>query len=241
MAESLRAFQLSLGKYLRDPAHESLPPGLPPRRLRVYEELLFNNLCGFIDNCFPVCKRLTDEKVWKEICRSFFCEWRSQTPYFHEIPQEFLSFLNNSDWPEKLPPWFSELALYEWVELHLDTQPSAVTNALPQTSGLITVNDLIMNLAFNWPVHKIGPDFQPDEPAQTFLVVMRNTKHQIKFIEINAATSLLVGICQQEPLSREDLITQVGTALSSHSDDHFRDYANQIIEDMIGYGIFIQQ
>jgi hypothetical protein len=241
MTDSLREFQLALGKYLRDPAHEPSPPNLPPRRLRAYEELLFNNLSGFVDSCFPVCKRLTDDRVWKELCRSFLREWRSKSPYFHEIPQEFLNFLENSNWPESLPPWFSELASYEWVELHLDTQTSAVTNAPPQPSGLIAANDLIMNLAFNWPVHKIGPDFQPDQPVQTFLVVMRNKIHQIKFIEINAATSLLIDISQQEPLSREELIKRVGTALRCQSNDYFKDHANQIINDLIGYEILVQR
>lgn len=240
MAESLRAFQLSLGKYLRDPVHESSPPDLPPRRLKVYEELLFNNLCGFIDSCFPVCKNLTDDGVWKELCRSFFREWRSQTPYFHEIPQEFLSFLEKSDWPEKLPPWFSELALYEWVELRLETQTSALTNPQSQHAGLITASDLIMNLAFNWPVHKIGPGFKPDQAEHTFLVVIRNKIHQINFIEINAATSLLINISQQETLPREALINQVGTALRCPVDDNFSDYANQIINDLISHEVLIQ-
>ena len=33
------------------------PAGVPARRMEVYNELLFNNICGFLDACFPLCRR----------------------------------------------------------------------------------------------------------------------------------------------------------------------------------------
>lgn len=237
MADSLRAFQLSLGKYLRDPDHEPVPIGLPPRGLKVYEELLFNNICGLIDSCFPVCKDLMGDTIWQALCRRFLREWRSQTPYFHEIPQEFLNFLNTQDDAQTRPPWFTELAYYEWVELHLDTHPSSPSKP---SLNAITANPHMMNLGFNWPVHEIGPDYLPDQPCPTFLVVMRNDQQQIQFIEINAATSLLLDICQPQPLTRATLINKIAAAMQCPCNETFTAHAERMIDNLVTQGILLE-
>ena len=59
---SFQLFQHDFGLHLRDPRVAARPNGVPPRRARAYRELLFNNVCGVIDACFPVCRELLGER-----------------------------------------------------------------------------------------------------------------------------------------------------------------------------------
>jgi hypothetical protein len=55
--------------------------------MQVYNELLFNNLCGFLDTCFPVCPALLGEKRWRRLNRTFYRDSPLHTPWFREIPR----------------------------------------------------------------------------------------------------------------------------------------------------------
>ena len=50
------------------------------------------------------------------------------------------------------------------------------------------------SLQYRFPVHQIGPDFQPEEPGEqaTFLVVYRDRDHAIGFLAINPVTARLL-------------------------------------------------
>ena len=54
----LRAFQSAFAGHLRSPVKAGRPSGVPARPAKIYRELVFNNITGFIDACFPVAKSL---------------------------------------------------------------------------------------------------------------------------------------------------------------------------------------
>lgn len=232
----LRQFQLGFGRYLRDPAAETLPPGIPPRRARIYEELLFNNLCGFINKCFPVCRSVIDAARWQDLCRKFFRDWRSQTPIFSATPGEFLVYLEQVQ--AQFPPWFYSLAHYEWIELGLDVFDERVDERELATlsepvPGTITVRPEVCNLSYDWPVHRICRDYQPEAQAQTFLVVLRTAGQQINFIEINAATSMLIDLVRQTPLSRAAIAIALSQRFNRELNSGFAGFCDQIIDALI--------
>ena len=83
---AFQQFQRALAQHLRDPHHTRRPAGVAPGRMTVDNELLFNNVCGFVDSCFPVCRELLGEARWRRLCRTFYRDWPSHTPWFREIP-----------------------------------------------------------------------------------------------------------------------------------------------------------
>ena len=56
------------------------------------------------------------------------------------------------------------------------------------------LSPLVWNLSYQYPVHKIGPGFEPDvpPPEATYLVVYRNRDDEVGFLESNAATARLL-------------------------------------------------
>ncbi len=238
VVESLREFQLSLGRYLRDPRNVKPPKGLDSRRLKIYEDLLFNNISGFVNGCFPVCRQVLGSDQWQALVRRFFCDWRCQTPYFHEIPQEFLLFLGEQS-KVPSPPWLEELAHYEWVEMAVDTRDETLADS-PQEPGVIRVNPTAFNLQYQWQVHLIDASFRPRTPQLTCLVVYRNKNSKVQFVEVSAATSLLISILERRALTRGELLCKLADAMNcSPEDSQFHDFANQALDSLIDQNILL--
>jgi len=241
MHKSWQKFQLDFGRYLRDPAQQALPEGVLPRRAKVYEDLLFNNICGFLNSCFPVCQKLINEQAWQDLSRAFYRDWRCHSPRFNDIPKEFLDFLASEKSPELAYPWFWQLAHYEWIELAVDTfDESGVAKQAPASRESLSVNPSLHNLIYDWPVHRISPDFLPEQTIQTFLIVYRNARHEVCFTEINAATSALIHLFQLGQQEPEPGLGKLAEHLHLPASDSFMNFGKQMIEDLIQQGVLIQ-
>lgn len=232
----LRAFQLTLGKYLRSPDTETLPLGIDARRARVYEELLFKNVSGFINSCFPVLKRLTKATDWNNLIRDFFKQWRATSPLFKDIPEEFLQYLQQSAALEQLPPWFFELAHYEWVELYIDTADVKIPRPQPTK---VTLNQPLLALIYQWPVHQICQEYQPNTPQQSCIIVYRNNDNQVNFIETNPATILLLQMLEKQPLAKDTLYAHLAAALKRPLNSQFKGFCEAIIKDLTQQSVLI--
>jgi hypothetical protein len=193
-------FQHAFGRHIRDPRGVPRPAGVPARRMAIYNELLFNNLTGFLDACFPVTRSVLGERRWRRLNRAFFREARCHTPYFREIPREFLRWLPN----DAGPAWIPELVHYEWVELALDVVEVETPAHDPQgdlIDGKPVLAPALMNLAYQWPVQRIGPNYRPRKPRPTHLLVYRDAVDAVRFVELNPVSARLVTLLQAGKLS----------------------------------------
>ena len=193
----LRDSQMQMARYLRNPSGETAPEGIEARRLQVYLDLVYNNIEGFIRGAFPVLHSLYKDEDWHGLVREFIDVHRCHTPYFLEISQEFLRFLMEDFTPRECdPPFITELAHYEWVELALDVAEDVLPVSAPMTTAATTVvaiSPLAWVLGYAWPVHQIGPGFQPQEPGEPcYLAVYRDASDNVQFMALNAATARLL-------------------------------------------------
>ena len=216
--ERLRRAQFEFAAHIRDPEHAPAPGGIEDRRMAIYRELFFNNVRDLLGRSFPVLRKLLGEDAWSAMVRDWLVRHRAQTPLFLELPQEFLQYLLEERAPlDDDPPFLAELAHYEWVELAL-----AIDEREPELPGVDADGDLLEGrpvlsplawpLAYAWPVHRISPDFQPAEPPAeaTRLVVYRDTRDRVGFLEINIVTARLLELLGEEaaprPTGRECLL-----------------------------------
>lgn len=235
MLEPWQKFQSEFGRYLRDPDSETLPEGVIPRRAKVYEDLLFNNVCGFLNTCFPVSKTILGKQEWLNLSRQFFRDWRCHSPRFNDIPKEFLDYLVSDVSPELNYPWLIQLAHYEWVELAVDTYDES---GVQEKAGPgISVNPSLHNLIYDWPVHQISPDFQPQESQQTFLLVYRDTQNSVAFTEINAATSALINLFEQGYSNSSKALEKLASQMHVPFNEAFSAFGTDMINHLIQQGI----
>lgn len=235
-------FQRAFGRHLRDPHHVARPDGVPARRMAVYNELLFNNICGFLDACFPICRKLLGEKRWRRLSRTFYRDWPMHTPWFREIPREFVRYLNEAEISQSRPAWFAELAHYEWVELALDiidapTPPHDPAGDL--LTGQVILNPACMVLAYAWPVHCIGLDFRPRKAVPTQLAVFRDSADEIQFTVINPVTARLLTLISTSALSGEQVLTQVAAELQHPDPRRLIDFGVELLTDLRRQGIVL--
>ncbi|RZL10426.1 MAG: DUF2063 domain-containing protein [Rubrivivax sp.] len=196
---SLVDFQMSLGRHVRDPRRAVAPEGVSRRRLAVYDELVFNNLQGLLEPCFPVIRSVLGRR-WTRLVRQFCREARCHTPLFREVPGEFLQWLLNADTCVSLPPWARELAHYEWAELAVDTMAVEVTPSegaldLPPAhllASAVRVNPSLLNLHYQWPVQRIGPAHRPRKPQATSVLIYRDRHDEVRFMAVEPASARLL-------------------------------------------------
>ena len=185
--------------HIRDPGRTAAPADIPDERMGVYREMVYNNIQKLIANNFPVIRKIHTEEGWHNLLRDYFAHHKARTPLFPKVAQEFLLFLENEREAPDDPPFLLELGHYEWSEaaLAVDTREIDLANIDPDgdlLDGVPVLSTLAWPLAYQYPVHRIGPDEQPQEPpAQpTYLVVYRDRNDAVGFMELNPITALLL-------------------------------------------------
>lgn len=192
--------QFAFAAHIRDPEHVAAPEGVEDRRMAIYRELFFNNIRNLLANMFPVLRKLHTDEKWHRLIRQFMQRHRAETPYFLQLPQELLEFLQNEYTPEEDDfAFLVELAHYEYIELAL-----SISEEVNDLTGVDPEGDLLKNIpvkselawvyAYQFPVHRISSDFIPQEPAEqpVFLAVYRRNNDKVGFLELNPVTARLL-------------------------------------------------
>lgn len=247
MAESFKQTQYQFAAHIRDPDHQQAPDNIESRRMAIYRDLFFNNINGTLKNAFPVITTLFSEEKWLAMVRDFMIKHQCKTPLFVEISREFIAYLENERQAEDDPPFLPELAHYEWVELALSiAEPDFTSTPLDHDEDRLTLDlrlsPLAWLLVYQYPVHQIGPDNQPDKPADTpvCLVVQRNADEEIKFIELNPVSARLLELLNQGQTARE-AVNDIAQAMQHPNPEVVAQGAIQMIDDWINRGILLKQ
>ena len=242
MRDDCRDFQRAFAAHLRDPHHTPRPAGVPERRGAVYGELVFNNVCGFLDACFPVSRAVLGEARWRRLNRTFLRDRPLHTPWFREIPREFVRYLAEARIATRRPTWLAELAHYEWLELAVDVMETAKIAADPAGDLLdrpLALNPAMQSFAAHWPVHRISPDWRPRKRCATHLVVYRDAGERVRFSEINPVTARLLTLLAEPDTTGRAAIAQVGAELSHPEPERLLAFGHALLRDLCTQGIIL--
>jgi len=246
---SFQEKQAAFTDYLRNPQVCPVPEGVIPERIDIHRELMFNNISSFLETSFPILRSIIEDNAWKELCQDYFLVHHSRTPYFSEIPEEFLSYLQE----ERVTraddhPFILELAHYEWVEMalaiSLDEQPK-VNDQLIQESLTteIALSPLAWPLAYQYPVHLISSTFKPQCPpeAATFLLVYRDSDLEVNFIEMTPLTFRLLQLLQQQSVwLLDDCLKGLAREFVNFKPGVIYNGGLEILQDLAARGIVYQ-
>lgn len=196
--------QKRFAEYLRNPEQCSFHEIAEQRRLHVYRDLIRNNLQSFLNSGFPVSRKVLGEDLWRLTGYAFRAGYQAQSPYFVDISGDFVDYLQSAELEALEPyPFIRELVHYEWVELkvslsHLPEDLAALTEESLMTAQLV-VNPTAQVLRYQFPVHEVAIDNQPQEPLSEalLLVVFKNAQGAVKFIQLSPLTALLLQHLQQ--------------------------------------------
>jgi len=216
--------QYAFAAHIRDPANTVAPPGIEDRRMAIYRGLFFNNLYNLLGTFFPVLRKISSDEQWRHQIREFMKIHRAKTPYFLELPEEFLAFLQNEYRPlDDDYPFLTELAHYEYVELALRVSPNE--NDLEDIdpngdllTGVPVKSVLTWAFAYHFPVHRISKDFLPTEATEqsSYLAIYRGSDDKVRFLELNPVTAALLDAIEnnQTAMSGEKLLRELATRIN---------------------------
>lgn len=244
MAEqrSFQDKQYAFAAHIRDPEHMPAPEGVEDRRMAIYRKLFFNNLRNLLGGTFPVLRKLHDDKHWSRFIRQFMQKHQSRTPYFLELPEEFLSFLKEEYQPQLDDyPFLVELAHYEYVQLALSVSPES-NNML----GVDPVGDLLQQTplksvlawtyAYQFPVHRISTSYLPTEPEQqpVYLAVYRNSNDKVSFLELNPVSASLLNAIDENEAGRsgDELLRELAANINYLNVDAFVQHGAAALTEM---------
>lgn len=232
-----RALQLDFTAHVRNPELNGVPAGLEARRMKIYRELIFNNVENFISTTFPVTRSTFNDDAWHALVRDYLYRHKATSPYFLEIPQEFMEYLSvtragsDTATTNEDPPWLLELCHYEWVELALDVADielpwDEVDPDADLMDSPLVVSPLIWSLGYRWPVHTIGPaNQQAVAERPTFLIVFRDRNEKVRFMESDPPTTRFLELLGESGSLRA-CIAQMGQELPNLT-------ASQVEEKML--------
>jgi len=250
MAESpdFQDIQYAFARHIRDPDNNPAPIEAEDRRMAIYRELFFNNLLSLLSQTFPVLKKLHAPQKWRALIRQFMVQHEAQSPYFLEVPQEFVKFLEHTYEPQEDDfSFLVELAHYEWVELAL-----SVSDEANDLTGIDTHGDLLAGIpvrsrlawtfAYHFPVHRISADYQPDvapdEP--TFLAICRKANDDMDFMELNPITARLLEMIESdEEDSGRELLTKLAIEINYPDREALIQHGSSAMQEMLAAEILL--
>ena len=245
---AFKKHQYEFTAHIRDPDKNARPGGIEDRRMGIYRELFYNNIEGFIASGFPVIREIYNDDNWHRMIRDFFANHESHTPYFLEISQEFIDYLQNERQPqEEDPAGLIELAHYEWVELALHVSAESIDMSDIDANGDLLIqcpvfSPLAWPLVYQFPVHNMGPENLPESaPEQpTYLVVYRNRNDQVRFLEINPVTARLIGLLQENgSLTGFDAIEHIVEEMKHPNPEIVHQGGKNALEELQEHGIIL--
>ncbi|SFX54941.1 MULTISPECIES: DUF2063 domain-containing protein [unclassified Pseudomonas] len=203
LRQTLHQQQQALTGYLRDPERCPVPSGMDVERAQVYRDLIFENMRSLLSGTFPVLVSVLGQDRWRACVRRFLREHRCVTPRFAEIAREFVDYLSARPVSEE-PPFMADLAHYEWVEMALLQSPAQALPNDDETLCLdrpLQLSPLAWPLAYEWPVHRLAPDYQPSTPPSqpTLLLVRRTPGLDVRFSELSPLAWRLLQRIEQFP------------------------------------------
>ena len=232
-----------LAAHVRDPQRHAGPPGIEARRLKIYSDLVFNNLDGLMKGGFPVIHKTLAPEDWRALVQRFLSRHHAHTPLFPELGRELVAFLQAQ--PDPARPWLAELAHYEWAEVGLQMSDAVLPPHDPDgdlLAGIPVLSPLAWPLAYQWPVARIGPGFIPQQPpeAPSLLLLRRESDGRIHFSSLSPLLFRLLERLEQAPaLSGRQQLQQLAHEAGIAADTAFLEQGRAMLEQLRTQGCLL--
>lgn len=254
-APKLRTFQREFGDYIRKQKHDD-GDTVPARVGQLYQNLIYNNVLGFVNQCFPITRSIVEThfgiSIWQQLIKDFLKHGNMASPYFSEITEQFVDYLTDDVLTKfDLPVYLSEFAHYEWVELYVDNLPNANSKPILMYQNTpIFINHTAQILYYEWAVQDISVSFSPNQKSPTFLVVYRkfvDSMFKTAFMTISQLSFIILTFMQEKQNEgiyyqhTDDLLAELqrtfelNNKIFDNIKSSFEDLVNAMIDNQIFY------
>ena len=211
--------QIEFAAHIRNPVVNPRPADVEPRRMAIYNRLFYNNIESFCRRTFKTYRSLMDDDSWHAIIRDFIHRHKSTSPYFKDIPREFIEYLGEERHDGNDLAFAVELCHFESLNLELKLADALVPHEVESTElhdrDELVSSPFTRTLSYRWPVHRINADYLPSEPPDTptWLIAVRDRENKVRVLESNERTVWIVNHLQKQT-SIIDLLKRISQELA---------------------------
>ncbi len=189
---------------------------------KIYYHLLRANLQELFFNIYPRLKGHLGEESWQFLLDQFLIHHKARTPYFYQVPDEFLSFLWHNKAQYSQWPWLWSLAHFEWMELVASVADEAWPESDPTRPRC---SPLAYYCQYEYAVYPEDGDYTPlslrERPWQG--IVYRNKAHEVQWFACEPWSALIFTALQQaENKNSGDVVSYLQKQVSHESTDTIR-------------------
>jgi len=227
--------QSSFASFCRSGENTGLQ-GLREDRLKHYRRLVFNNVNDSLQSAYPLTYNFLGEEDWLNAVKEFFRDHACDSPQIWQMPQEFLNWLIENEYPLlKEHDFLSELLLMEWLEIELFMMEDIECDYNPRQSAIkdkLAMNPEHRLLAFNFPVHlRKTSEIRVGDKGNYYLLMHRKpTNGSIVFTDVSVFFAVMMQNLAKENYSTKDLIAKTCADLNLELNDEILKRSNEFIE-----------
>lgn len=224
--------QADLAEYIRHPQSAKKPHGIDGKRLAVYADLVRNNLSSFINRCFSETRQWVDEKEWFNLQEAFLQQGKPQSPYFRDIPKQFLHFVQKQN---RLPEKLLAMMDFEHHQLLAEIAPIEQSTTKWQENSLL--HRAKSAFLLHYDVDFISSDFQQIDQSPATIIVWRNQDDEVCYTFPEEGEYPLLAHFFAQADSYQNLLTALATEVEDV--EPYRQWLKSHIEKWIIEGVLI--
>ena len=197
MLNDFRQFQFALARHLRDPLSAVAPEGVSAADVTVCTQEMVRNLCEVLEPAFPVTHALLGDEIWEHAVRLFLKDAPNHTPWASAVQRAFVDHVCESPDMQRLPAWLQDLAHFEWLQSAVSTSPVSWPAFDAQgdvMQRVVVLNPTHVEAAYEWPVHGIDTDHQPDDMQSTYVTMLRDSDDALHVLESSVFRGQLIDL-----------------------------------------------
>jgi uncharacterized protein len=197
--------QRSFTRHLRNPEQQGPPPGHEDRRMAIYRRAVFANIEAFMKDNYPRLRVVMDDAQWNAMVRDYLIRHASAASAFVDLPLEFLEYLEKERDDRADPPFLRELAHFDWLETLVGADErridlTGIDRSGDLINGIPAPNPILEMVVYRYPVHTIGPEYQPVEPppVATRIAAFRDLDNLYGFLDLSGASARLLELIVEQ-------------------------------------------
>ena len=238
--ETLSTTQHTFTHNLRNPDNMCTVTNVTPDRMKLYQELVYNNIESIVRQAFPVITSILSSQQWHTLIQKFIQQNEGDSPYFFQLSEQFVEFLGSLETETLYYPFLLELAHYEWIELDVELEKDEEKShgnisEIKIYATPLKIQPTVRVLGYFYPVHKISKDYLPSKPTKQpiFLVVYRNVYFNVKFMEVNVLTAQLIEVISTTNATIDQALSLVANNLQLEQTSEFLTSGKQLCLSLI--------
>jgi hypothetical protein len=206
MLNDFRQYQFALARHLRDPLSMPLPKGVSQVDANACTHEMVKNLREVLEPAFPVTHALLGDEIWEHAVRLFLKQAPTHAPWSTVVQRAFVAHVCESSDMQSLPAWLQDLAHFEWLQNAVSTAP--VTWPAFDATGDVMKRPVVLNpshveAAYEWPVHSIDTDHNPDEMQSTHVTMLRDVNDVLHVYESSVFRNQLIDLLRDGQTGEE--------------------------------------